>query len=179
MTESVKLATVYFSSPERGRRTEYGSTAGELGGNSQGVFPTAPIQYRNQPAPVRSSIVGAPNFFLRWLQRMLRTELQGPEGEHLGFFVRVSTWNGVYQNRGEWQPVVDRSGGLLKVIQCPVVVEQFQKSLSLAHRKAILITTKFLIHSEPRSPVGGPETKIFPISLSHGMEYSKILGFGK
>ena len=108
----MELATVYFSSPERGRRTEYGLTAGELGGNSQGVFPTAPIQYRNQPVPVRSSIAGAPNFFLRWLQRMLRTELQGPEGEHLGFFVWVSTWNGVYQNRGEWQPVVDRSGRL-------------------------------------------------------------------
>ena len=104
----MELATVYFSSPERGRRTEYGLTAGELGGNSQGVFPTAPIQYRNQPVPVRSSIAGAPNFFLRWLQRMLRTEVQGPEGEHLGFFVRASTWNGVYQNRGERQPVVDQ-----------------------------------------------------------------------
>jgi hypothetical protein len=103
-----------------------------------------------------------------------------PQGRWLGEVQQsFSSWNGVYQNRGEWQPVVDRNGRLLKVIQCPVVVEQFQKSLSLTHRKVILITTKFLIHSEPCSIVRGPETKIFPISLSHGMEYSRTEGFGK
>jgi hypothetical protein len=75
--------------------------------------------------------------------------------------------------------IVDRNGGLLEFIQCPVVVKQFQKSLSLSDCKVFPITTKFLIHAEPCGIVRGPLAKIVPIGFSHGMECSRTGGFGK